>query len=466
MTSTGGGITLGSAASGGTQTLHAAQDIALTQLTTTAGDVDATSDAGSITGGSIHAQRSATLIAALDNTGDQLVTATGSAKLTAGGLIDWNNIQAATTLYAASAGGALTLGTATSGGTQYLSAANDITFAHLTTTGVPGDEGDIALVAGGAILGGDVNANGLLFANANGMTFGDVVANVSITLDSSSTIAGNDFTTLGVADMNAAGAMKLGNLSSSTLSLSSPSSLILNNLSVQTGANFAVNDLQIGVLRQNPNATGPLAIDLTGYKGGVGDSATIGTIDAPNGVLIPELWEGDTTIATNASLVTIESAVVTRTLDLTTASDKIWVNDQTSAPRNGFDVQLFQPGYAFYLTQNGTFTTTNAFVVQYDDNSAIVDQLSGNIDLGASFARDFNRQGWLGDSEMLSVEGGSQTGWQFPVEAFDLHLQNLFGQPISLEQPGQPAVSIGDSDAPTELVSDGRGFTIIVKRRH
>jgi len=426
----GGALTFASATSGDTQTLHATQDIRFAELTAAAGDVDATSDAGAIAGGSITAQHSANLVAATNNTGDQLSTLTGAAALTAGGLIDWRSISAATTINATSIGGKITLGAATSGGTQTLSAASDITFVNLTVRGIPGDAGDIILNSGGAILGGDAHANG-------------------------------------EADFTAAGAISLGNLTASSVALSTPGDLTLADLAVLTGARFGVGNLRIGILHQKPNATGPLALDLTGYKGGIGNSAVL-TVDALNGIVIGQLWEGDTTLATNASLVAIEDAFVTRTLDLTTASDRIWVNDQSSSPQNGFDVQLFQPSDAFYLTQNATFTTTNAFVVQYGASSAIVDQLFGNTYLGASFTRDFNRQGWLGNTGPLFAEEGlaGQPGWQFPVEAFDAHLQHVSGGGVVLEQPGEPAVAMGDVGSDAQLVSDELGFTIVIHKKH
>jgi len=337
----------------------------------------------------------------------------------------------------------------------------------LVATGIPGDAGDIDIAAGGAIHGGDVDANGALNASADGMTFGDIDANAGVSLDSLGAITAGNVTTLGSFEIDADGAITLGNISAPNLIFSNPGSLTFGDLTVSTSISFAASDIHIGLLRQSPGATGPLDVSLTGYEGGIGNSATL-TIDAPNGVLIPELRERDATISTNASVVTIDKALIAHTLDLTTAWDNIWVDDQSASPKNGVDVDLFQPGGSFYLTQNATLTTTNAFVVQYGDNSAIVDQLFGGSYLGASFVRDFDRQGWSGDGQMLSIEGGAdnQDSWQFPIEAFDLHLQRLFGEGKTLAQPGQPAVNMGDMGAETELVGDGLGFTIVVKRRH
>ena len=158
-TSTGAGITFGTATSGGMQTLQADNDITFTTLTTTGatGDVNATSDQGKIAGGSVSANRSATLTAATTNKGNSLTATNGSIVLRAGGLIDWTMLNAGTTLAATSIGAGITFGTATSGGTQALQADNDITFTTLTTTGATGDVN--ATSDQGKIAGGSVSAN-------------------------------------------------------------------------------------------------------------------------------------------------------------------------------------------------------------------------------------------------------------------------------------------------------------------
>jgi hypothetical protein len=77
MLSTSGGITLGTAISGGSQTLHASNDIVFKQLTTTgtsadAGDVAIMSDNGSVRGGAILANGAVRMSLADSITLDQL----------------------------------------------------------------------------------------------------------------------------------------------------------------------------------------------------------------------------------------------------------------------------------------------------------------------------------------------------------------------------------------------------------
>ncbi|MCD0419854.1 leukotoxin LktA family filamentous adhesin [Rubrivivax sp. JA1024] len=223
--STAGALQLGSASSGGTQTLRAANDVTFSQLTTNGisggdvGDINVTSDSGAVTGGTVSASGSATLIAATTLTGSTLAATHGSASLTAGGLISWTSLTAGTTLGAGSTAGAIQLGSTSSGGTQMLRAAHDVTFAQLTTTGMTGgDVGDINVTSdNGAVAGGSVSANGSATLTGattlTGTTLAATHGLASLTagglIDWTSLIAG---TTLGAR--STAGALQLGTTSS------------------------------------------------------------------------------------------------------------------------------------------------------------------------------------------------------------------------------------------------------------
>ena len=172
-------IMFGSATSGGTQTISAQTYVSFNALTTNGvtvngvvdpGNINVTASNGSILGqtvgsnpvteGSVSAFGSASLIAATTNIGNKLTTTNGSAVLQ-GTVIDWNNLQVATTLGITATTGTLTVGTATSGGTQTLTAADNIVFNQLTTTGIVGDVGDVDLTStSGSVLGGSISANG------------------------------------------------------------------------------------------------------------------------------------------------------------------------------------------------------------------------------------------------------------------------------------------------------------------
>ncbi len=77
------------------------------------------------------------LVSATTLTGEALSTG-GSASLSAGGGLRWSTLTVGTMLSAASTGGSLTIGAATSGGTQTLTSLGALTFGRLTTTGRPG----------------------------------------------------------------------------------------------------------------------------------------------------------------------------------------------------------------------------------------------------------------------------------------------------------------------------------------
>ncbi|AWM00458.1 leukotoxin LktA family filamentous adhesin [Bradyrhizobium amphicarpaeae] len=97
VTATTGGITVGTAISGGTQTLHALDDIVFSQLTTTgipddAGDLNVRSDTGSLRGGSISAHGDTHFDVAgpisLDRISGDVVKMTSSGDLT----INWVSV--------------------------------------------------------------------------------------------------------------------------------------------------------------------------------------------------------------------------------------------------------------------------------------------------------------------------------------------------------------------------------------
>ncbi len=116
---------------------------------------------GVATQGSVAAHGSASLTAGTTITGNTLTAATGAASLTANGPIDWTTLTAATTFGATSATDAITLATASSGGTQTLHARQNVTFDQLTTSGIPGDAGNVNVTSDrAAISGGSIKANG------------------------------------------------------------------------------------------------------------------------------------------------------------------------------------------------------------------------------------------------------------------------------------------------------------------
>lgn len=172
-------IRIGAATSGGSQTIRAAQGVTFTTLTTTGitgdvGDVRVTADAGAIQITTVAAHGSATLAAATTNRGTNATATTGSVNLSGAGLIDWTTLNAGTTISVRSTADAVNLGTATSGGSQTIRAAQGVTFGQLTTNGITGDVGDIGVTSDtGAIQGTTVAAHGSAVLTAATSNVGD-----------------------------------------------------------------------------------------------------------------------------------------------------------------------------------------------------------------------------------------------------------------------------------------------------
>ncbi len=166
-----GALTIDTATSTGSQIAHASQAVNFTTLTATgitgdAGDVTVASDHGLIRGTTVSANGSASLTASTTNKGTTLTATSGFATLLAGGLIDWNTINAGTTVDIHSTGGNVNFGSAISGGTQTIRAAQDLTFTTITTTGITGDVGDVTVTAdSGLILGTTVIGQWLRLAD-------------------------------------------------------------------------------------------------------------------------------------------------------------------------------------------------------------------------------------------------------------------------------------------------------------
>jgi hypothetical protein len=349
-TSSQGSITFQTAQSGGTQTIHAHDNVTFNALTTTgingdAGNVNINADNGFILGqtvmsggvptlGSVAANGSARLIAAGTNTGHTLTTATGNAVLQ-GTIVNWDNLNVAGTLGITATSGAITLGTAISGGTQTLHAVNDIVFAQLTTTGIPGDAGDIDLRSdAGSIRGGSISANG-------------------------------------DTHFDSAGSISLDRIRGNTVRLSSPGDLTIGFVSVVKELDLAADTINVRGEQIRSNPPIPLIMNVTGYNGGVATSADI-SMD-PSSLIINQFRVVDANLFTDAHAVAILNGYVPGQLVLTTATEQVLMNNRSPSPTTGPTLQLYQPSGVFTMTQIGNVNVSNAYVVFYTgDISATV----------------------------------------------------------------------------------------------
>jgi hypothetical protein len=415
VTSTGSSIALGSAHSGGSQTLQARQNVAFNQLTTDgtvsdAGNVGINATTGALTGGSINAHGSANLIAATANTGHNLTTVTGAASLQ-GQVIQWDNLTIAGALGITATAGGITLGTAISGGTQTLHAVDDIAFSQLTTNGIAGDAGDVNLRSDhGSILGGSVFANGDVHLNTG----------KSLALDA---LRGN------------------------SIGLSAPGDITIKSVSVVKELDLAANTINVTGRQIRSNPSIPLVMNVTGYNGGIATSANL-VID-PDAIIVNQFRVVDANFVTDAPQVTIVNGLVPGQLMLTTLTERILLDNRSPAPSNWATLQLYQPGGAFTMIQNLNANFTDSFVVFYTgDISSTVSTYSAshaccNIFSGSMAIRNIanDTDGTETINSWLAQKTGAETFYLLGI-AGDERLRAL-QSPKPVETIGSgPAVNI------------------------
>lgn len=403
--------------SGGTQTLRAANDVTFDTLTATGGDINVTADTGKIEGTEVAAHGSVTLNAATTNKGTTLAAALGSATLNAAGLIDWTTVTAGTTFGARSMADSINFGNVTSGGTQTIRAYQNVTSSALTTTGIPGDLGDIIVTAeNGSISAGTVTANGdASFASGR---------------------------SINVSAMQAASA-----------TLSAPQNLTVGMLKVYRAMTLGADIINVTAVQLPSVPPVPLNVKVTGYQGGVATRANL-DIDPPE-VIIGQFKVVDSTVKVDSPALTIADGYVPGQMLLMTPAGQILLNNRGPGPVGGNNLQLYQPGGSFTMQQNGSANFSNTQVVYYDStiSSTIINYGGGNF-TGSSFVRNAIQDMRNGD------DGGADDLQRTLLIAF--YLQS-FGEgwrglgPIQVLGDG-PAVNVEGLLAPGENRKSRKGY--------
>lgn len=349
--STTDNVNFGTVTSGGTQTLRAANDVTFGTLAATSGDINVTADTGKIDGTEVAANGSAALVAETTSKGTTLTAALGSATLNASGLIDWTTINAGTTVNARSTGDSINFGTVTSGGTQTIHAYQNVTFSALTTTGIPGDLGDVIVVAeNGSISAGAVTANGdASFASGR---------------------------SIGVSTMQAGSA-----------TLSAPQNLTVGMLKVYRAITLGADVINVTAVQLPSLPPVPLNVKVTGYQGGVATRANL-DIDPPE-VIIGQFKVVDSTVKVDSPKLTIVDGYVPGQMLLQTPAGQILLDNRGPGPVGGNNLQLYQPSGLFTMKQLGNANFSNTQVVYYDStiSSTIINYGGGNF-TGSSFVRN------------------------------------------------------------------------------
>jgi hypothetical protein len=297
--------------------------------------------------------------------------------------------------------GNVELASVTSRGTQTYLVGGDLDFSRLTTTGMTGDAGDVDGTVTGAINGGSIDANGSVNLLGAGIFFGHIDAGNDVTLNSTRDITGDTIVAGGNLDATAGygpggfGSMTVQHITASSATLEATDTLTLPDVNVKTALNLGANIMNVMATQipAVPGPTLPLQMNMTGFDGAI---ATLGNlnIDAPAGLAIGNLAFDNLRLITSAEVVSIAKGLIVDTMYLSTPDPIIWINNQNPQPINGVNVQLYQQGGTFSLTQNYNTTITSTDVVNYQLGYGVISTSyggSGNYG-GTSVVRDIPRQ--------------------------------------------------------------------------
>ncbi|HEY1943653.1 MAG TPA: leukotoxin LktA family filamentous adhesin, partial [Roseiarcus sp.] len=283
----GGSINLlNSVTSGGTQTYSATGAVQVENLTANAGDIDVT-EANSFSGKTIFAEDSISILSSGDNHGDSLTAHTGAIALSAQNHLNWTSLSAATTLDATAAdaksvNGDISIQTATSGGTQTLTAANGVRFTTLTTKSGSGADIDIT-ATGGSITGGSLTADGSASLEAaTGGNTGQTVAATTGSVTLTSGEAGNsaiNWTTVNAATTfdatNTVGGIKLGSATSGgTQTIEAQTALVFTTLTTNVGSDADIDATSVAGSIAGGSLTADGSASLTSATSNQGSSAS------------------------------------------------------------------------------------------------------------------------------------------------------------------------------------------------
>lgn len=332
----------------------------------------------------------------------QLTTAGGNVKIASLGDLTIDLLDAGTTglgtVDLVTTTGALTVGSATSTGTQTWQALNNVGFTQITTTGaLPTDQGDVTVTStDGSITGGSINAAGTVDLNGNGISFATIIAGIDAILNSSKDIFGDlleaaDHVELtagsvagGVVTYN--GDIEIDVVRAKTMSFDATGDLTLPDLQVAEKVVLRGGTITAEIT-QVPSGPNPLQMTLTGGRGSIGTLATV-TVDAPAGLDIDDLLFIDTALDTTAENVSITNTFVPGSLLLTSPLQTLLFDNRTPRPHYTANVQFFEPEYAFALDFAGYYSISDAYVVQYTVSPDSVNELQLLDFPGAGLVRD------------------------------------------------------------------------------
>jgi hypothetical protein len=311
----------------------------------------------------------------------------------------------------------LTVTLAQSGGSQSFTAEGNLTFVNLETTGIPAvpgpeDAGNVTLTSvNGFVHGGDIDAAGTSKITGNGVLFDTIKAGLNSEIYSTGDIIG-DLEEAGETIINIAGfgpgnsgILDVKTMRAKNIELQATDTLDVGVIEVGQNLTLRADIIRALDITQVPSGPDPLNVTLTGPDGTVATFAQV-NVDAPAGVVMPHVFVSETLMTTTAEFVDVINAIVpiqgtspmAGTFLLTTPSQTVFVDDRSQTPKANppSNIQMFLDGNPFTMTLDGISTSTDSFVVVYDDTVELTDVLGLPYD-GISLVRDTVRQMWSAD---------------------------------------------------------------------
>jgi len=478
-------LTVTSTESGGSQSFTAEDDLTFVNLETTgipavpgpedAGDVTLVSVTGDLIGGQINANGSANLtgntvdfdsITTGDDTtilartgavtGDN-VDAGGNSTIT-GTTVDLNSVKTGLNSEITATAGPVTVVDLDAGG------SSEITGTGITVTTLKaGVDSTLTGGTGPVNILTSLNAGGNSTITGNGVFFDTIKAGLNSEIYSTSDIIG-ELEEAGETIINIAGfgpgntgILDVKIMRAKNIDLQATGTLDVGMIEVAQNLALRADIIRALDITQVPSGPDPLNVTLTGPNGTVATFAQV-NVDAPAGVVMPQVYVSETLMTTTAQFVDVINAIVpiqgtspmAGTFLLTTPSQTVFVDDRTPTPKTNppSNIQMYLDGNPFTMTLNGIATSTDSFVVVYDDQVELTDVLGLPYD-GISLVRDTVRQMWNADEAIFFPRGFDLNGDgnideeddEFDLSEFDGTLVEIDGIEYSVIVRGNgPAV--------------------------
>lgn len=338
--------------------------------------------------------------------------------------------------------GNVTVDQVTTGANSSITAQGAVRFQGITTAG------DSTINARtGAVTGGDVTTGGSSTILGNGVVFNTISAGANSTIVSQGDIIGRSEIAVGDV-VNIAGStgrpadLLIDIIRGRNLTLQATGKLDLGDLEVRDGIDLKGGEISANIT-QVPASDVPLSLVIGAPFGRLATRADI-SINA-QAVEVTELRAVDANIDTTASRFDILDAFVSGELLLTTPDQTVLVDNRSSQPRTGNNIQAFSPTFEFNLSLDGIENETNAFVVNFDETIDTTDVLSLLPFEGISLQRDSARR-------LMQTDG------MLAPDAFEILGSNILSE--GLEDDDEDLEDIDFNDVVLEI--DGIEYQVLI----